>query len=251
MASSGNNEEYKWPNSGQDGPDVEWEHVPIEIPEIPGPIPEMAEIPTFPPISPGTEDQVPEDAGDETKEEEAKLPSVEDMKLEGAEGEDESPPLTPLPKIQVSTLERYYPSPEEVKQTYPDNLDELFDKHGDELIFQDDPNGKTMHIFFLYKKLYKCIRKGCKSTLVVEEIPETKTPKGKEEKEEAEEDPKEGGSKEDHKEKEDVKEEEKGAIPKKKRKPRKKKSNKKGKNKDPNGQVNPKEEPGKPEEKEK
>ena len=139
----------------------------------------MAEIPTFPPISPGTEDQVPEDAGDETKEEEAKLPSVEDMKLEGAEGEDESPPLTPVPKMkQVSTLERYYPSPEEVKQTYPDNLDELFDKHGDELIIQDDPNGKTMHIFFLYKKLYKCIRKGCKSTLVVEEekIPETKPP---------------------------------------------------------------------------
>ena len=137
-------------------------------------------------------------------------------------------------KKLVSTLERYYPSLEEIKQTYPDNLDELFDKHGDELIIQDDPNGKTMHIFFLYKKLYKCIRKGCKSTLVVEEIPETKTPKGKEEKEEAEEDPKEGGpSKEDHKEKEDVKEEEKGAIPKK------------------NGQVNPKEEPGKPEEKEK
>ena len=172
MASSGNNEEYKWPNSGQDGPDVEWEHVPIEIPEIPGPIPEMAEIPTFPPISPGTEDQVPEDAGDETKEEEAKLPSVEDMKLEGAEGEDESPPLTPVPKMkQVSTLERYYPSPEEVKQTYPDNLDELFDKHGDELIIQDDENGKTMHIFFLYKKHYKCIRKGCNSFLVVEEIP--------------------------------------------------------------------------------
>ena len=89
---------------------------------------------------------------------------------------------------------------------------------------------EIMHIFFLYKKFYKCIRKGCKSTLIVEEIPETKTPKGKEEKEEAEEDPKEGGpSKEDHKEKEDVKEEEKGAIPKK------------------NGEVNPKEEAGKPE----
>ena len=81
-------------------------------------------------------------------------------------------------KKQVSTLERYYPSLEEIKQTYPDNLNELFEKHGDELIFQDDPNGKTMHIFFLYKKLYKCIRKGCKSTLVVEEekIPETNPP---------------------------------------------------------------------------
>ena len=140
-------------------------------------------------------------------------------------------------KKQVSTLERYYPSLEEIKQTYPDNLNELFEKYGDELIFQDDPDGKTMHIFCLYKKLYKCIKKGCKSTLVVEEekIPETKTPKGKKEKEEAEEDPKD-------KEKEDVKQEEKGvqgAIPKKKRKPRKK--NKKGKNKNPNGQPEEKE----------
>ena len=152
-----------------------------------------------------------------------------------------------VPKKKVSTLERYYPSQEEIKQTFPDNLNELFEKYGDDLIFQDDPNGKAMHIFYLHKKLYKCIKKDCKSTLVVEEekIPETKTPKGKKGKEEAEEDPKD-------KEKEDVKQEEKGvqgAIPKKKRKPRKK--NKKGKNKDPNGQVNPKEEPGKPEEKEK
>ena len=166
-------------------------------------------------------------------------------KLEGAEGEDE-----PMPQMkQVSTLsERYNPTPEEIKQTYP-YLDELFMKHGDDLIFQDNPNGKElMHIFFLYKKFYKCIRRGCKSHLVIEEIPQTKTQKGKEEKEEAQEHPKEGGpSKEDHKVKEDVEEEEKGAIP-KKRKPRKKKSNKKGKNK---GQVNPKEEPGKPEEKEK
>ena len=255
MASSGDNDEYKWPNSGQDGPDVEWEHVPIEIPGPISwpPIPEMAEIPTiFPPISPETEDQPPED----TKEEEAKVPTVEEyMKLEGAEGEDESLPTTPLrrpkiqippspltplsqsppplrrPKIQVSTLERYYPSPQEVNETYPDNLDELFDKHGDELIIQDDENGKTMHIFFLFgeyedKKHYRCIRKGCNSFLVVEEIPKphhsrptpgpggtrkipkedppqdqqkVRTPKGKEEKEEADEDPKEGCSKEDQK----------------------------------------------------
>ena len=288
MASSGDNDEYKWPNSGQDGPDVEWEHVPIEIPGPISwpPIPEMAETPTFPPISPGTEDQVAKDAGDETKEdqvakdagdetkeEEAKLPSVEDMKLEGEDTKEDTKDESQedKPKIQVSTLERYYPSPQEVKETYPDNLDELFDKHGDELIIQDDENGKTMHIFFLFgeyedKKHYKCIRKGCNSFLVVEEIPKPppspaptpgpgatrktpkdqqkgRTPKGKEEKEEAEEDPKEGGSKEDHKEKENVKDESKGAIP-KKRKPRKKKSNKKGKNKEEN------EEPGKPEEKE-
>ena len=54
MSSSNNDEEYKWPESGNAGPDVEWEgDVPIEIPEIPGP----AETPTLPPISPGTEDQ--------------------------------------------------------------------------------------------------------------------------------------------------------------------------------------------------
>ena len=250
MASSGDNDEYKWPNSGQDGPDVEWEHVPIEIPGPISwpPIPEMAETPTFPPISPGTEDQVAKDAGDETKEdqvakdagdetkeEEAKLPSIEDMKLEGEDTKEDTKDESQedKPKIQVSTLERYFPSPQEVKETYPDNLDELFDKHGDDLIIQDDENGKPVHIFFLFgeyedKKHYKCIRKGCNSFLVLEEIPKPppspaptpgpgatrKTPN-----------PKEGGSKEDHKEKEDVKEEEKGAK-KKKRKPKKKKSDK-------------------------
>ena len=177
MASSGDNDEYKWPNSGQDGPDVEWEHVPIEIPGPISwpPIPEMAEIPTiFPPISRETEDQPPED----TKEEEAKLPSVEDMKLEGEDTKEDTKDESQedKPKIQVSTLERYFPSPQEVKETYPDNLDELFDKHGDELIIQDDENGKPVHIFFLFgeyedKKHYKCIRKGCNSFLVLEEIP--------------------------------------------------------------------------------
>ena len=154
----------------------------------------------------------------------------------------------PKKEKKVSTLERYYPSQEEIKQTFPENLNELFEKYGDDLIFQDDPNGKGEHIFYLQKKLYKCIKKNCKAELIVEEEKireETKTQKGKKGKEKAEEDPKD-------KEKEDVKQEEKGvqgAIPKKKRKPRKK--NKKGKNKNPNGQVNPKEEPGKPEEKEK
>ena len=293
MSSSNNDEEYKWPESGNAGPDVEWEHVPIEIPEIPGP----AETPTLPPISPGTEDQG-KDAGDQTKEdqkdavdgdedetkedqvatkEDEEIPTVEEyMKQEEAEQEDESlpslptgslpttpqrrpniqippSPLTPLsqspppstrPKMKVSTLERYYPSPQEVKETFPENLDELFEKHGDDLIIQDDENGKAIHIFFLFgekggKKHYRCITKGCNSYLLVTKIPKpecpshsplpnqqkVRTPKGKEEKEEAEEDPKEGGSKEDHKEKEDVKEEEKGAK-KKKRKPKKKKSNK-------------------------
>ena len=135
-----------------------------------------------------------------------------------------------VPKKKVSTLERYYPSQEEIKQTFPENLNELFEKYGDDLIFQDDPNGKGEHIFYLQKKLYKCIKKNCKAELIVEEEKiqeETKTQKGKKGKEKADEDPKD-------KEKEDVKQEDKGvqgAIPKKKRKPRKK--NKKGKNKNP------------------
>ena len=313
MSSSNNDEEYKWPESGNAGPDVEWEHVPIEIPEIPGP----AETPTLPPISPGTEDQgkdagdqtkedqvakdagdedetkedqVAKDAGDETKEdqvatkEDEEIPTVEEyMKQEEAEQEDESlptgslpttpqrrpniqippSPLTPLsqspppstrPKMKVSTLERYYPSPQEVKETFPENLDELFEKHGDDLIIQDDENGKAIHIFFLFgeyegKKHYRCIKKGCNSFLLVKEIPKpgcpshfplpnqqkVRTPKGKgKKKEKADEDPQErcsgwkGCSKEDQKENEEnVKDESKGAIP-KKRKPKKKKSNKKG-----------------------
>ena len=140
MASSGENEDYKWPNSGQDGPDVEWEHVPIEIPEIP---------PISPISSKGTEDEVPED----DKGEEGKLPSVEGIQLGGeVSGEntkdetEEEKPLTPLRRPKVRTWERYNPSPEELK-ALPDNLDEIFDKHGDELIIQDDENGKSMHIF--------------------------------------------------------------------------------------------------------
>ena len=155
-----------------------------------------------------------------------------------------------VPKKKVSTLERYYPSQEEIKQTFPENLNELFEKYGDDLIFQDDPNGKGEHIFYLQKKLYKCIKKNCKAELIVEEEKireETKTQKGKKGKEKADEDPKgkekadedpKGKEKADEdpkdKEKEDVKQEDKGvqgAIPKKKRKPRKK--NKKGKNKNP------------------
>ena len=309
MSSSNNDEEYKWPESGNAGPDVEWEgDVPIEIPEIPGP----AETPTLPPISPGTEDQG-KDAGDQTKEdqvakdagdgdedetkedqvatkEDEEIPTVEEyMKQEEAEQEDESlptgslpttpqrrpniqippSPLTPLsqspppstrPKMKVSTLERYYPSPQEVKETFPENLDELFEKHGDDLIIQDDENGKAIHIFFLFgeyegKKHYRCIKKGCNSFLLVKEIPKpgcpshfplpnqqkVRTPKGKgKKKEKADEDPQErcsgwkGCSKEDQKENEenvkDESKESKGAIP-KKRKPKKKKSNKKGKNK--------------------
>ena len=234
MSSSNNDEEYKWPESGNAGPDVEWEgDVPIEIPEIPGP----AETPTLPPISPGTEDQG-KDAGDQTK---------EDQKDAVDGDEDETK--------EVSTLERYYPSPQEVKETFPENLDELFEKYGDDLIIEDDENGKPSHIYFHSgekrgKKHYRCITKGCNSYLLVKKIPKPgcpshsplpnqqkvrtpkNTPKGKgKKKEKADEDPQEGCSKEDQKENEEnVKDESKGAIP-KKRKPKKKKSNKKGKNK--------------------
>merc|ERR1712121_498928 len=152
----------------------------------------------------GDEDETKEDQV-ATKEDE-EIPTVEEyMKQEEAEQEDESlppgslpttpqrrpniqippSPLTPLsqspppstrPKMKVSTLERYYPSPQEVKETFPENLDELFEKHGDDLIIQDDENGKPIHIFFLSgekrgKKHYRCITKGCNSYLLVKEIP--------------------------------------------------------------------------------
>merc|ERR1712121_247563 len=196
------------------------------------------------------EDQVAKDAGDETKDqvatkEDEEIPTVEEyMKQEEAEREDESLPTTPLrrpniqippspltplsqspppstrPKMKVSTLERYYPSPQEVKETFPENLDELFEKHGDDLIIQDDENGKPIHIFFLSgekrgKKHYRCITKGCNSYLLVKKIPKPgcpshsplpnqqkvrtpkNTPKGKgKKKEKADEDPQEGCSKE-------------------------------------------------------
>ena len=163
----------------------------------------------------------------------------------------QSPPPSTRPKMKVSTLERYYPSPQEVKETFPENLDELFEKYGDDLIIEDDENGKPSHIYFHSgekrgKKHYRCITKGCNSYLLVKEIPKpgcpshfplpnqqkVRTPKGKgKKKEKADEDPQEGCSKEYQKENEEnVKDESKGAIP-KKRKPKKKKSNKKGKNK--------------------
>merc|ERR1712121_551513 len=176
-----------------------------------------AETPTLPPISPGTEDQskedqVAKDAGDETKEdqvatkEDEEIPTVEEyMKQEEAEREDESLPTTPLrrpniqippspltplsqspppstrPKMKVSTLERYYPSPQEVKETFPENLDELFEKHGDDLIIEDDENGEPIHIYFHSgekrgKKHYRCITKGCNSYLLVKKIPKPGCP---------------------------------------------------------------------------
>ena len=63
------------------------------------------------------------------------------------------------------------PPPEELK-ALPDNLDEIFDKHGDDIIIEDE-NGRNMHIYYLFgehegKKHYKCIKKDCNKALIVE-----------------------------------------------------------------------------------
>merc|ERR1712030_239526 len=103
----------------------------------------------------------------------------------------------------------YNPSPEELK-ALPDNLDEIFDKHGDEIIIEEDETGRNMHIYYFFgqhegKKHYKCIKKNCNSSLVVEEIMEPSpppTPKedhkehSKEEKRAKEGNPKEEGPEE-------------------------------------------------------
>ena len=119
MASSGENEDFSWPNSGQDGPDFEWEHVPIEIP----------------PISPISSKETEDNKG-----EEGKIPSVKGIQLEGEVTDDT--------EEKVRSFEKYNPTPEELKGL-PDNLDEIFEKHGDEIIIEDE-NGKNMHIYYLF-----------------------------------------------------------------------------------------------------
>ena len=54
-------------------------------------------------------------------------------------------------------------------------MDEIFDKHGDDIILEDDENGRNQHIYYFFgqhegKKHYKCIKKDCNSSLLVEEI---------------------------------------------------------------------------------
>ena len=218
MAYSGENEDFSWPMSGQDGPDFEWEHVPFEIP-VP------IEIPPISPIS--------------SKE----LPSVKGIQLGGEDTED-TEEEKPLPKVR--TFERYNPSPEELK-ALPDNLDEIFDKHGDELIIQDDENGKSMHIYFLFgeyegKKHYKCIKRNCNSFLIVEEISEPSPPPTPKEDEQK-------GKQEDHKEHSTEKEDEqkgkqedhKGNSKEKKRKFKKKSKKSKKTTKEGNPQEEPEE----------
>ena len=106
MAYSGENEDFSWPMSGQDGPDFEWEHVPIEIPV---PIEIL-------PISP-----------EDHKGEEGIIPSVKGIQLEGeVKGEvtDDTEKLR--------SFEKYNPTPEELKGL-PDKkfLDPIFQKHRD------------------------------------------------------------------------------------------------------------------------
>ena len=60
-------------------------------------------------------------------------------------------------------------------------MDEIFDKHGDEIIIEDDETGRNMHIYYFFgqhegKKHYKCIKKNCNSSLIVEEIMEPSPP---------------------------------------------------------------------------
>ena len=159
---AGENEDWNWPISGQDGPDVEWEHVPI-----PPPSPISSNI-FIPPIS----SKETEDNKGEEGQKEQKLPSVEGIQLGGEEEEKGALPKVKSPKVR--TFERYIPSPEEIK-ALPDNMDEIFDKHGDDIILEDDEDGKNQHIYFLFgqhegKKHYKCIKKDCGSSLLVEEI---------------------------------------------------------------------------------
>ena len=157
MASGGENEDWNWPNSGQDGPDFSWEHVPI--PPIP---------------SKSTE----ENKSEEGKEEE-KLPTVEDIKL-GGEDSDAEKPLEPLRRPKVRNLERVNPSPEDLK-AIPDDMDDIFAKHGDDIIIEE--NSGKRHIYFFFgetggQKHYKCIKENCHSSLVVEYMdPPTPPPK--------------------------------------------------------------------------
>ena len=132
-----------WPTSGQDGPEFEWEYVPIPFKT--------------------TNDKEIEEKKSEVKEEE-NLPSVEDIKLEDTDGEK------PLRRPKVRNFSRLNPSQEDMK-AIPDDLDNLFAKHGDDLMIEEK-SGKR-HIYFLFgetggQKHYKCINSNCHSSLVVE-----------------------------------------------------------------------------------
>ena len=147
------NENFSWPMSGQDGPDFEWEHVPIEMP-VP------LEIPQILPISP-----------DDHEGEEGTIPSVRNIQLEGkvkgeVKGEVTDDPTDDTEKVRSFEWE-------EVKGL-PDKkfMDDLFDKLGNEIIIEDE-NGKNRHFYYLFgehedQKHYRCINKDCNKGLIVE-----------------------------------------------------------------------------------
>ena len=159
---AGEKEDWNWPISGNDGPDVEWEHVPI-----PPPSPISSNI-FIPPIS----SKETEDNKGEEGQKEQKLPSVEGIQLGGEEEEKGALPKVKSPKVR--TFERYIPTPEEIK-ALPDDMEQIFDKYGDDIILEDDEDGNNLHIYFHFgshegKKHYKCIKKDCGSGFLVEEI---------------------------------------------------------------------------------
>ena len=162
---AGEKEEWNWPMSGNEGPDVEWEHVPI-----PDPIP--------PPSSISSNEK--EDGVKEDNKGEGELPSVEGIQLGGGKEEKGALPKTPkeepkeISTPKVRTFERYIPTPEEIK-ALPDDMEQIFDKYGDDIILEDDEDGNNLHIYYHFgthegKKHYKCIKKDCGSGLLIEEI---------------------------------------------------------------------------------
>ena len=137
------------PTSGNCGPDFEWEYVPIPFE--------------------ATDDKELHDKKEIEEKSEVKenLPSVEDMKLEDTDGEK---PVTPEVKSKVRNFSRLNPSEEDM-EAIPDDIEDLFAKHGDDLMIEEKSGER--HIYFLFKetggqKHYKCINSNCHSSLVVE-----------------------------------------------------------------------------------
>ena len=131
--------------SGNSEPDIEWEYVPIPFED--------------------TDDKKEIEVKSEVQE---NLPSVEDMKLEDTDGEK---PVTPEVKSKVRNFSRLNPPEEDMEK--PDDIEDLFAKHGDDLMIEEKSGER--HIYSLLKetggqKHYKCINSNCPSSLVVEYI---------------------------------------------------------------------------------
>ena len=128
------NEDFSWPMSGNEGPDFEWEHVPIQMPA-------PLEFPQILPLPPDDH--------------------------EGAPGEEGTPietiPSPPSTIQKVRTIQW-----EEVKGVI---FVDLFDKLDKEIIMADE-NGKKGHHYYLFgeldnRKHYQCINKDCYEGLIV------------------------------------------------------------------------------------